>query len=342
MKHEDFNMKEHGFVGHLAEPDSGSDKAVLIIMGGEQSLLPGIKFADYGITGLSVSLFGAEGLPDAPNQCPLEMFLPAVKYLREKKQIEHVIVGGLISLIGTIGVLGIDMITFAISALLISTIKDNEIVPKDKIHLQGILIGFREGMLFFKGQKAIQLVCLIGLFINFGIMPLSVFQTPYVSDYLSMGPEMLSLIKILMTLGMSAGAFIVPKLHAVGNARLAGTAGIVMGITLILMCIAPVTENTNLKLSLIVVAMFLIGAGGGVLNVIIGGCMMKNIPSEMMGRISGFIAATMQVSMPIASFLCSALAFWFEITQIFMVFGVLTVMIYTCMSCTNVLKRLNG
>ena len=214
------------------------------------------------------------------------MFLPAVKYLREKKQIEHVIVGGLISLIGTIGVLGIDMITFAISALLISTIKDNEIVPKDKIHLQGILIGFREGMLFFKGQKAIQLVCLIGLFINFGIMPLSVFQTPYVSDYLSMGPEMLSLIKILMTLGMSAG--------------------------------------------------------GGVLNVIIGGCMMKNIPSEMMGRISGFIAAIMQVSMPIASFLCSALAFWFEITQIFMVFGVLTVMIYTCMSCTNVLKRLNG
>ena len=70
MKHEDFNMKEHGFVGHLAEPDSGSDKAVLVIMGGEQSLLPGIKFAerfaDYGITGLSVSLFGAEGLPQLP------------------------------------------------------------------------------------------------------------------------------------------------------------------------------------------------------------------------------------------------------------------------------------
>ena len=50
---------------------------------GEQSLLPGIKFAerfaDYGITGLSVSLYGTEGLPDSPNQCPLEMFLPAVE-----------------------------------------------------------------------------------------------------------------------------------------------------------------------------------------------------------------------------------------------------------------------
>lgn len=98
MEHEDFNMKEHGFVGHLAEPDGGSDQAVIVIMGGEQSLLPGIKFAerfaDYGITGLSVSLFGAEGLPDSPDRIPLEMFISAVRYLREQKQIEHISVYG--------------------------------------------------------------------------------------------------------------------------------------------------------------------------------------------------------------------------------------------------------
>lgn len=98
MKHEHFNRKEHGFVGHLAEPDGGSDKAVLVIMGGEQSFLPGIKFAerfaDYGITGLAVSLFGAEGLPDSPDRCPLDMFVPAVEYLREKKHIKHISVYG--------------------------------------------------------------------------------------------------------------------------------------------------------------------------------------------------------------------------------------------------------
>ncbi|MBQ8597555.1 MAG: hypothetical protein IJ409_07205 [Lachnospiraceae bacterium] len=98
MRHEDFNMKEHGFVGHLAEPEGGSEKAVLIIMGGEQSIFPGIKFAerfaDYGITGLAVSLYGAEGLPDSPNQCPLEMFIPAVEYLRHEKNIEHISVYG--------------------------------------------------------------------------------------------------------------------------------------------------------------------------------------------------------------------------------------------------------
>ena len=91
MKHEDFNFKQHGFVGHLAEPDGGSDRAVIVIMGGEQSRLPGIKFAerfaDYGITGLAVSLFGAEGLPDSPNQIPLDMFIPVVGYLRNTKHI---------------------------------------------------------------------------------------------------------------------------------------------------------------------------------------------------------------------------------------------------------------
>ncbi len=98
MLHEDFNVKEHGFVGHLAEPDGGSDKAVIIVMGGEQSILPGIKFAerfaDYGITGLSVSLFGAEGLPDSPDRIPVDMFLPAVQYLRTKKKIEHISIYG--------------------------------------------------------------------------------------------------------------------------------------------------------------------------------------------------------------------------------------------------------
>lgn len=72
LKHINFNMKEHGFVGHLAEPEQTNGKAVIVIMGGEQSFLPGIKiaerFADYGFTGLAVSLFGAEGLPGHARQ----------------------------------------------------------------------------------------------------------------------------------------------------------------------------------------------------------------------------------------------------------------------------------
>ena len=96
LKHINFNMKEHGLVGHLAEPEQTNGKAVIVIMGGEQSFLPGIKiasrfpcksaerFADYGFTGLAVSLFGAEGLPDTPDRCPLEM--KGFKILQNRKR----------------------------------------------------------------------------------------------------------------------------------------------------------------------------------------------------------------------------------------------------------------
>lgn len=64
MRYENYSVAEHGFAGHLAEPDAGSDRAVIVVMGGEQSLLPGIKFAerfaDFGIMGLAVSLLGAD------------------------------------------------------------------------------------------------------------------------------------------------------------------------------------------------------------------------------------------------------------------------------------------
>ena len=64
LKHINFNMKEHGLVGHLAEPEQTNGKAVIVIMGGEQSFLPGI--------------------PDTPDRCPLEM--KGFKILQNRKR----------------------------------------------------------------------------------------------------------------------------------------------------------------------------------------------------------------------------------------------------------------
>lgn len=94
MKYEDFNIKEHGFVGHLIEPDTATDKAVIVISGGEKSILPSAKiaerFADFGIMGMSVSLFGAEGLSAGVDRIPIDMFEPAVRYLRENKRVSSI------------------------------------------------------------------------------------------------------------------------------------------------------------------------------------------------------------------------------------------------------------
>lgn len=94
MIYTDFNMKEHGFAGHMAEPESKTEQAVIVVMGGEKSILPGIKiaerFADFGICGLAVSLFGAEGLPKSPDRIPLDMFENAVGYLNDEKKMNSI------------------------------------------------------------------------------------------------------------------------------------------------------------------------------------------------------------------------------------------------------------
>lgn len=262
-------------------------------------------------------------------------------FSRSAELVGFVLAGGMISWIGSMGVLFIDMFTFFISAIFIGTIHDSEIIRKTEKGIKLVFEGFKEGLCFFKSNKVIQLVCLIGLLINFGIMPLSVFQTPYVADYLMLGPEMLSVIKICMVLGMSAGAFIVPKITKITKSKLAGIAGIIMGLTLVLMHIAPAFENLIFKIVVCVIAMFCIGFGGGILNVIVGGCMMRCIPKELMGRVSGFIAASMQFSMPIASFICSGLAVYLDVTHIFMFFGSLTVIIYVFMFRRKKLSRLD-
>lgn len=100
MTYKNFVMSEDGFVGHLVKPEKNiSKKAVIVIMGGEKGILPGVKiaerFAQFGITGLEVSLYGAEGLPEGPNQIPLEMFAHAIHHLREIEGIKSIHIYGM-------------------------------------------------------------------------------------------------------------------------------------------------------------------------------------------------------------------------------------------------------
>lgn len=141
MKYKDFNKREHGFAGHMAEPDTKAEQAVIVIVGGEKSLLPGIKiaerFADYGILGLSVSLYGAEGLQEEVDRIPVDMFVPAVKYLRETLQIKAISIYG-ISMGSIFAVLAARYIQGIDSVILVSPSHVSFAgTKKDKKHMTG-------------------------------------------------------------------------------------------------------------------------------------------------------------------------------------------------------------
>lgn len=252
--------------------------------------------------------------------------------------------GIIISCIGSEGALFIDAATFLISALLIGLIKyeENRLKEKRKTKdkFRELFKDFREGLLFVKGSKPVKVVAIIGLMINFGIMPLSVFQTPYVSSYLEMGPTILSYIKILMSVGMMLGAIILPKTKVSDRGRVVTFSGSMMGVTLIMMYVAPMIEIYALKMLLLTISMFFVGFGGGILNVVVGSTIMKSVPNEMMGRVSAFNGSIMQASMPIASFICSGMAYWFEVPLIFAIFGIITMMAYLMMFVAGKFKSI--
>ncbi len=239
--------------------------------------------------------------------------------------------GALIALIGASGVLWIDAATFLISAVVIATIRLTEVRKSGRINTRQVFADFKDGLQFLMKSKVVQIIGVIGLAINFGLMPLSVFQTPYVSDYLHMGPEILSYIKILMIVGMMLGAAVTPKLLGIQKAKICAFAGIGMGLSLVLMYVTVIVDNLVIRLGLLTLSMLCVGIGGGVLNVTIGGCMLSAVPKDMMGRMSGLNGAIMEASMPVGSFLCSALVLRLSVIQLLALFGACTILFYACM-----------
>ena len=246
---------------------------------------------------------------------------------RAMELVGYAVVGGLIALLGVGGVLWIDVATFVLSAAILLPIRAGEQARAAGAERQNVLGDFKDGLKFVAGSKTLQAVFLIGLMINFGIMPLTVFQTPYVADYLLAGPEMLSVVKILMVLGMMVGSALVPKVK-LPSASLVVLAGSLMGFSLLGIAAAPHIPLAAVKYLLLVAGMLLVGLGGGMLNVIVGSSFLSLVPREMFGRISGLVNAIMVASMPVSSFLCSLLAVRLSVTQIFCLFGLITMAVY--------------
>lgn len=99
MKYEIFNVKENGFAGHLFEPEVRDETAVIVVMGGEQSIMPGRnvaeRFAEYGFMAVSVSLFGADDLPKGPDRIPLDMIGSVAAYLKTGKKAKKIAIYGM-------------------------------------------------------------------------------------------------------------------------------------------------------------------------------------------------------------------------------------------------------
>lgn len=238
--------------------------------------------------------------------------------------------GGIIAFLGSPTALILDAICFLFSGIIIGFIRYKETTENLSFGLKSYSLKLIEGFTYLKTNRLLLCLALLGLFINFVFVPINVFQAPYIGDSLKLGPEMLSVVGIILTLGMSLGAFLTPKLETYIKGKfLILASGVAVISFYMLLWLTPNINDFKQKLYLLLPAYALLGLASGIQNVIFSSSLMLNVKPELMGRISGIFNSIMHSIMPIGSFVCSALATFLPIPNIFLFTSIIILFMFS-------------
>ncbi len=236
--------------------------------------------------------------------------------------------GGVIAWIGVSGALLIDMATFVLSAVIIALIRVREEPSAEKVNVRAVLGGFTDGLRTIRHSPVLMALAFLGMLMNFGLVPLSVFGTPYVVDDLHMGPEMMSGMEIALVAGMALGSFLTPRLKRFKGRTQIVASGLGVSVALCLLALIPRLASQTLRLCAVLGAAAAMGVGVGVLNVVFHTAFLRLVPKEKMGAIKGMLSAVLCASMPIGSFLCSAASSALTVTQTMLIAGGFSILLY--------------
>lgn len=237
--------------------------------------------------------------------------------------------GGVVALLGCEGALLIDAATFFISALIIAFIRLTENLDRSKVNVSSTLESFKDGFSLVRGSRVLLVLLLIGALMNFTFVPLNSFAVPFVVDVLHGGAEMFSVIEILMVASMAVGSAVAPKITRIsGRAQLIG-GGLFEGASLCLFSLGAYVPGAVLQYGIVFFSCLLLGFFAGVINVVFSAAFLKLVPPDYMARLSGLSNAILVASMPVGSFLCSALAAVLPVPVAILASGLLCFVLYS-------------
>lgn len=237
--------------------------------------------------------------------------------------------GGVVALLGCQGALLIDAGTFFISALIIAFIRLTETFDRGKINVASTMESFKDGFGLVRSNRILVVLLLIGALMNFTFVPINSFAVPFVVDILHGGAEMFSVMEILMVASMAVGSAIAPKITRIsGRAQLIGS-GLIEGASLCLFALGAYVDGAALQYGIVFFSCLLLGFFAGIINVVFSAAFLRLVPPDYMARLSGLSTAILVASMPIGSFLCSALAAVLPVPVAILASGILAFLLYS-------------
>ena len=248
--------------------------------------------------------------------------------------------GGVVALLGCQGALLIDAATFFLSAAIIAFIRVKETLPEEKVNLKTTAKSFFEGLSLIRTSRVLIVLLLIGAMMNFMFVPLNAYAAPVIADYLKGGAETLSLINIVLVIAMGLGSFLAPKITKISGKTQLIVCGLIASLALCTFALGGYVQSRVLQYAVVLGSAVLLGFTSGIINVVYNAAFLRLIPPDFMARLSGIATAVLVCSMPIASFLCSALAAVLEVPVAILASGILSIGLYLLLTRVKSLEAL--
>lgn len=239
-------------------------------------------------------------------------------------QVAGLALGGVLTAVWMAGAFWIDMGTFLISAVLIRSIRYEELAKEREKsdHLFGKLAEYAEemkgGVLYLRKNALFLLLVVSALLFNMIGGMIGALQAPYAARVFGGAGEVISMMGIAQTAGMIAGMLLYPKLsEKLGGQKIIMAAYAGEGLYVILL-LAVAGLGTGKYIGLFIVSAA-VGVCTGLISNLFNILFVKAVDEDYMARATGFFNSAVTIASPAISFLVAALVEHLGVEGIFVI-----------------------
>lgn len=250
--------------------------------------------------------------------------------------------GIIIGILGMSGAIMIDIISFVLCSLIISTLHIQEVIVKQEgTKTKAYFQTLKEGFAYLFQKPIILALSFSAVLINALLVPLNAYQAAYISGVLHQGAELLSMTSFALSLGIGIGSILYPMmLKKISNRNLFLYFCYSIGFFYCSMISFMWITNALLLHLLYTAFSLLFGLCIGISMMAINVCLMKQIDDAYLSRVTAISGALSTSANPIVSFVLGGCSMFFSVPTIFFIFGIFTFLIITGMMFSKTLKQM--